>query len=791
MTATRASTPPIDPPPQMSAVATRAAEAANADYIRNLVAERDELQRRLDDAKLLLDEFLLKSKAIERVSNRSSASADAEDGGGSLAGQDTREDGDVGYPVNGTGRKQKSRHSGDVATFLAGKANSALMAAEALSSAVKKLDKRHGGEGGVRTRLLELMDPGRSLDSEIVDRLKSRLSKLTPRSGWNRFQEDRARRAAAAAALSSKSAAGAGSAASSDSDEELLHQVAYEAESASDAWSTLSPAEQAAWGEGEDELSTSYDAQTRSAHHAALTMVVPKRDPNAGRAGKMASFARRLGIYQRGVVLLRTAETAAHLDAGDKVSLAPPARKTPAWAIKQRPELVALIEAFWRSKCQPSPSMKHPIRRKNEDGEWEVRQKSWRRSRISDLYVVYTEQHPMFIVSPSAFRAYRPWECVKGHSETCLCSTCEAFSHFSGALAKNEFTFAALDAAAKASNSACDDDSQRVSISDLLECERTSDLVALMTCGRTLDDKSADFNLFCFGMGDGTGSCMRCGPSSRIYRDEDAELAEWGSRDNATTTVSVLRYVDLGEQRDAALHLHTLHPSVFLDYYTELLRKLVPHKYLIRRLKREAVLQSQNCKPSDLLGSMDFSENATFDPTRTIQSAYWITVSATIFGFHAKWLDRQKFEAIVGPLDVGAEVTVMEVRSAPFFATITESHSATDYTVVDNDGAEFAAVRRCLRHREFATEMVYVISDDPKHDSAFVQTALPKVINALTALATGNEFKDVRINSDNAAQHFKSNKTQEFLTRLGEEFDMRISNDYGAAGHGKSGHFCQ
>lgn len=100
--------------------------------------------------------------------------------------------------------------------------------------------------------------------------------------------------------------------------------------------------------------------------------------------------------------------------------------------------------------------------------------------------------------------------------------------------------------------------------------------------------------------------------------------------------------------------------------------------------------------------------------------------------------------------------------------------------------------RSDLRHRVLKTMASIGVSDDPSHDSYAMRHFVESTFSMLHESGTlsNEKIHALAVHSDNAAQHFKSSKSIDWLTFVKDlpcfdGIDLQCDYEFGAPGHGK------
>jgi hypothetical protein len=184
---------------------------------------------------------------------------------------------------------------------------------------------------------------------------------------------------------------------------------------------------------------------------------------------------------------------------------------------------------------------------------------------------------------------------------------------------------------------------------------------------------------------------------------------------------------------------------------------------------------------------VDFAENLTLPNARSIQSEYWSLIQTTLFICISKMLLLSAWVKTTGALKFGAEVTVEQAESMPFWGTVVSGDGKTAeslYVVEDGGGKKHTVQRHLLRARVWYTVAQAGVTGDKKHDSYATQFFMTR--QQQWWKDNFNEpVTSVHIHSDNAGQHFKSGKTLNYLSRLLGLLGINVTWSFGCPGHGK------
>lgn len=275
---------------------------------------------------------------------------------------------------------------------------------------------------------------------------------------------------------------------------------------------------------------------------------------------------------------------------------------------------------------------------------------------------------------------------------------------------------------------------------------------------------------------------------ARASSRRGAEDEEWRASSNAATKLVLVPVTGTVVE--------------FLDDLERTLKPLVPHKFLVRWQKDAARDFDRHARPSMLYVNIDFAENYDIRPYKEVQSQHWGSRQCTLFINITAHLSKDAWNQTEGVLAAGDEVTVRgelaehPVNPGSFWAkvegpvtTLHGQQSKTVYKVVDASDTVYCVPRSELRLRWWRKRAFVGVTDDMKHDSLLMQNFFNQALDKLQADGTvaSNGIRSLHVHSDNAAQHFKSAKSMNWLTRQLHHRDWVKSAtwDFGAPGHGK------
>ena len=376
-----------------------------------------------------------------------------------------------------------------------------------------------------------------------------------------------------------------------------------------------------------------------------------------------------------------------------------------------------------------------------------------------------------------------------------------------------------------------------VTVDDLAGCQKKSDLLRLLQCSLSADaHKLADGRAFCVGpmrrrdrwrntvasrfarLGTDTGAscrceriqralnCCGCGPaacdrcgSGRVHRDAEKERQAWGSLESPAKTIKFHSYrteadEDGNFKSDNDLHLHKVHPSVFLDELWTAIDSYKKHYHTLCRQKQAHLDQERNFTPNQLLLDQDFAENFTIILNIEIQSAHWISKQVTIFITISQHLDQGKWDSPDSALSANDEVTTEHG-----WARVTAAFpgGSGGVPVAFANGQQATIPRAKLHHRVVKSVAHLTVSNDKDHDTWMVQHAMARQA-AWLKTAGAEIFPDLKdgdgrmrltehlVRSDGAGSHFKNKFTFHFLGSYREDEGLAaVVWDVGCPGHGK------
>lgn len=225
----------------------------------------------------------------------------------------------------------------------------------------------------------------------------------------------------------------------------------------------------------------------------------------------------------------------------------------------------------------------------------------------------------------------------------------------------------------------------------------------------------------------------------------------------------------------------------FLDEFEPVFNKYAYHRYILERTRESNLQFERSAMPGMLKLDVDWAENYTMMHAREIQSEYWMAKQCSIFVCIGKMLLLAAWSATTGNLKVGSEVTVELEGSTPFWATIETENGGFEetaaYDVRDGAGAPYTVHRSQLRARVWHTTAQIGVTNDKRHDSYATQAFMTKMIDKWEQFEGG--FSSLHIHSDNAGSHFKNSRTLNYLSRLRDLLERKVTWSFGCPGHGK------
>ena len=213
-----------------------------------------------------------------------------------------------------------------------------------------------------------------------------------------------------------------------------------------------------------------------------------------------------------------------------------------------------------------------------------------------------------------------------------------------------------------------------------------------------------------------------------------------------------------------------------------------------------------------LISHIDFAENGTYNMTRDeIQSAHWSNKSYTLFMMILVLLDEERWISKDSRLKEGDEVAVQKVDGSyeHIYGVVMKHNYETDDVEVAIPNNEYyhspptkiTRQRKLLRHKVKQIVPVPGVSDDPNHDTAFVQTYIDQMLldrsngwlytqsDVQTITPIHERIKCLVFVSDGAASHFKQRGTMYWLATTfflrEKDKNMRLIWLVGCPGHGK------
>lgn len=489
--------------------------------------------------------------------------------------------------------------------------------------------------------------------------------------------------------------------------------------------------------------------------------------------------------------------------------------------------------------------MRDEVRRRVGVGLYETAQALYIYSRFKALYRLFCERFPACNISFALFKQLKPWYVRRAKQETCLCKHCENCKVHKEVMSSLVELFKdvvgppCLDCEDDAEDAGDNDNDE-----DRVEAQGWRGKVELMKLLRLggLQSK-ADMIKFvlCEGALEGAGktpciegACSRCGfdkiwskglrphvvdaygnirPSTPI---EFQNIVSW-TRASTSSRVSTEASAPKAPKYEA----HSGTVTQFLDAVErDVFRKYPHHRHTVTRQKAMSAQFARNCTPGWLRCAVDFAMDGEIPPPggRAAQSDHWSPVTYTLFVMVVSWLERESWVSRDSNLKIGDLVTVeppeqstvgsVDAVLGSYFAEIVKVPEALSACEAENQvyhvrrhgglHEEVGPVeRKYLRHRKTRTEAFPHVSNDKTHDSAAAQTFICKTLDHLHVeyVQTGKEsFFALHLHSDNAASHFKSSQTMNFVSTLPERlqswaerfpFSMRVFWEFGAPGHGK------
>ena len=133
-------------------------------------------------------------------------------------------------------------------------------------------------------------------------------------------------------------------------------------------------------------------------------------------------------------------------------------------------------------------------------------------------------------------------------------------------------------------------------------------------------------------------------------------------------------------------------------------------------------------------------------------------------------------------------MTVVAPGASPYWAKVLHQHGQ-QVVVADEKQRQFTVLREHTHKRKVVSVAHAVVSDDPHHDTSFVQAAIPQInkwIEANRSAIKCGVILEHLVRSDGAGSHFKNKFTMQFMTKFKTEQGLvRATWCIGCPGHGK------
>ena len=335
------------------------------------------------------------------------------------------------------------------------------------------------------------------------------------------------------------------------------------------------------------------------------------------------------------------------------------------------------------------------------------------------------------------------------------------------------------------------------------------DIVASVLCRSAMPSGDHIGKPACYGECKKESVCSSCfrpmGLMRRLYRkleiESDVETGGWTPMDSMLYTTYSNKKGEESSQM-SLLYEVKVHPSKFMDHFSEKPAEYCKHVAKLRRQKHAHKEQDRNFLPDALTVDRDFSQNFVYtDRIHAIQSIHWNRSSTTIFVAVVRYLcyeswNRPPIESKKGQSvsivkdtdDGGGRVYVygeVEIDQALNSESICVRHPTMMNT--ENYACEN------VRVREVVSVPHIVISDSKLHDTYFVRYFLTEILlgergwlyTQTRESGLGERIKTLHICSDGAAAHFKQKGSLHYITGLSVTSALNMTWTFGCPGHGK------
>lgn len=250
------------------------------------------------------------------------------------------------------------------------------------------------------------------------------------------------------------------------------------------------------------------------------------------------------------------------------------------------------------------------------------------------------------------------------------------------------------------------------------------------------------------------------------------------------------------------LYQHTVHPSLFVDYFNRISVDYAKHLSKLIRQKHAQREQERNLMPHILIVDIDFSQNFIYtDRKSAIQSDHWTSTSVTIFVAVVRYLCSKTWSDPPIGLTKGTPVSIREKSDdgcgdVYVYGEVNENQTSTSPSIkikLPNSHAVVDIPCESIRVRNIISVPLIVVSDSKKHDTYFVRHFLLNILLGPTGWLNtqvreeglSRRINRIDIDSDGAASHFKQRGSIHFITSLAVLYGLTITWTFGCAGHGK------
>jgi hypothetical protein len=439
------------------------------------------------------------------------------------------------------------------------------------------------------------------------------------------------------------------------------------------------------------------------------------------------------------------------------------------------------------------------------------------------------------LIAPRAFRDNQPWNLRNKGGDSCLCQHCENCEkyglarHWASSKLKTY-----LEEVVLKDDGLRDEDFIRKlqKLIDILKQTSKTNMCLKATCGpgeegdgaRLLSTRSYE----CL-----TGACNNCGINSLwngeggiretlLERDGDfvclredidpvwVKRVKWSRyayrpKDNTRNKTTEEDDDDYGKKIKKELYIQPRAGTLidFLDDFVLMLPKYISHRGILSHQKKSSQEFYQSRRPGMMCIDHDYAENMKLQAhANEVQSEYWGNKQCTVYNAIVSWLSKDEWDKEVGIIEVGEEVTVFgeksgcDVNEESYWAKVIQKPESDDgdYVLQRDDGTEETLPRKVLRHRVVKKQAHVGVTGDNKHDTYSMRHFIIETVKNIKISGTfdSENFTVLCFHSDNAAQHFKSSNSINWLSQqLLSDTDIETLGfksalwDFGAPGHGK------